>query len=58
MATQVVSRIRERFSLAIPMRAMFDRPTIARLGETVTEAQDTPDEDLSIAAVSREAYRS
>jgi len=58
MATQVVSRIRERFALELPMRAMFDRPTIARLGEAVVEAHDAPEENLSIVAVSREGYRS
>ena len=59
MATQVVSRIRERFALEIPMRAMFERPTIARLGEVVSQACDaSEEEDLSIVAVSREGYRS
>jgi amino acid adenylation domain-containing protein len=59
MATQVVSRIRERFALEIPMRAMFDRPTIARLGEAVMQAHDaSEEEDSSIVAVSREGYRS
>ncbi len=59
MATQVVSRIRERFSLEIPMRAMFDRPTITRLGEIVVQEQTAADDDdsLSIVAVSREGYR-
>src|SRR5581483_5307702 len=56
MATQVVSRIRERFALEIPMRAMFDQPTIARLGEAVIEAKKSLEDDLSIVAVSREAY--
>ena len=59
MATQVVSRIRERFALEIPMRAMFDRPTISRLGAAVMQAHDaSEEEDLSIVAVSREGYRS
>jgi acyl-coenzyme A synthetase/AMP-(fatty) acid ligase/acyl carrier protein len=57
MATQVVSRIRERFALEIPMRVMFDQPTIARLGEALIQAQETSEEDLSIVAVSREVYR-
>jgi amino acid adenylation domain-containing protein len=57
MATQVVSRIRERFALEISMRVMFDQPTIARLSEALTRAQEASDDDLSIVAVSREGYR-
>ena len=59
MATQVVSRIREQFPVEISMRAMFDRPTIARLAEAVLQAQAAAqeDEDFSIIAVSREGYR-
>jgi amino acid adenylation domain-containing protein len=57
MATQVVSRIRERFALEISMRVMFDQPTIARLAEALTQAQEASDDDLSIVAVSREGYR-
>jgi len=57
MATQVISRIRERFALEIPMRVMFDQPTIARLGEALAQPQEAAEDDLSIVAVSREGYR-
>jgi amino acid adenylation domain-containing protein len=58
MATQVVSRLRERFSAEVPVRAMFDQPTISRLARIVDEAQAAGNaEEMSIVAVSREAYR-
>jgi len=58
MATQVVSRLRERFAAEVPVRAMFDLPTISRLARIVDEAQAAGNaEEMSIVAVSREAYR-
>ena len=58
MATQVISRVRERFAADVPVRAMFDQPTIGRLAKIVDEAQGTGNADeMTIVAVSREAYR-
>jgi acyl carrier protein len=60
LATQVISRIRERFSVEIPMRAMFDQPLVGGLARAVEEAQSVPagsDGDMGIARVAREAYK-
>ncbi len=38
MATQLVSRIREQFSVEIPLQKFFDAPTVERLGFVVTRA--------------------
>src|SRR5438128_850616 len=60
MATQVISRLRERFAVEIPVRVMFDEPTVIRLAEKVEQAQQSSgddEEDMAIAPVSREAYR-
>jgi acyl carrier protein len=38
LATQVVSRIRESFGLEIPLRAVFESPSVAGLAERVTAA--------------------
>jgi acyl carrier protein len=60
LATQVISRIRERFSVEIPMRAMFDQPLVSGLAKAVEEAQSVPagsDGDMGIARVAREAYK-
>jgi len=35
LATQVASRLRKAFEIEIPLRSLFENPTIAELGETV-----------------------
>ncbi len=35
LATQVVSRLKERFHIALPLRTLFEMPTIEKLGEAV-----------------------
>ena len=61
LATQVVSRLRERFVVEIPVRVMFDQPSVSRLAEAVEQAQadaaDVDAEEMAIAPVSRDAYR-
>ena len=60
LATQVVSRIREQFRVDLPIRALFERPTVCGLAEDITNSTqllpDTP--EAGIVRVSREAYRS
>jgi amino acid adenylation domain-containing protein len=48
LATKVVTRIREAFSLNVPMRVMFDSPTIAGVAAHVANA-GAQDEVTSIA---------
>jgi amino acid adenylation domain-containing protein len=59
MATQVISRIREQFHLELPIRTMFEHPTIAGLAKAIAEAAETPSPvgSPAIVRVSREAYR-
>src|SRR6185437_7212292 len=38
LATRVVSRIREQLELELPVRALFESPTIAELASTITQA--------------------
>jgi amino acid adenylation domain-containing protein len=39
LATQILSRIRDRFSVELPLRAVFERPTIAGLAELIAVAR-------------------
>jgi acyl carrier protein len=39
LATQIVSRIREQFKLELPLRSMFESPTIAALASVLAELQ-------------------
>jgi len=59
MATQVISRIREHFLVELPIRTMFDFPTISGLAGAVASAASapTPSGSPSLVRVSREAYR-
>jgi amino acid adenylation domain-containing protein/non-ribosomal peptide synthase protein (TIGR01720 family) len=35
LATQVISRVREAFKIDLPLRTLFEKPTIAGLGESI-----------------------
>jgi Phosphopantetheine attachment site. len=39
LATQVISRIREHFELELPLRSMFESPTVADLARVVVDLQ-------------------
>ncbi|MDH3604844.1 MAG: amino acid adenylation domain-containing protein, partial [Candidatus Tectomicrobia bacterium] len=39
LATQVVSRVRDAFRVEVPVRTVFEAPTIARLGQALEAAQ-------------------
>ncbi|HUS13354.1 MAG TPA: amino acid adenylation domain-containing protein, partial [Pyrinomonadaceae bacterium] len=46
LATQVVSRMRKEFQLEIPLRSLFEWPTIAQLAEKIEEAKNSEAERL------------
>ena len=39
LATQVISRVRETFQVEMPLRTLFDKPTVEKLAVAVTEMQ-------------------
>ena len=56
LATQVISRMRQALSLDVPLRALFEAPTVAKLARRVDIARvDGPDDQLpTISSVPRE----
>ncbi len=59
MATQIVSRIREKFHVELAMRILFEKPTISGLAQAIEGAQQDGSESAepAIVPVAREAYR-
>src|SRR5262249_3241287 len=56
IATQVISRIREAFDVEIPLRSLFESPTVTGLAKTVEWARATAgrSEELPILPVGRD----
>jgi acyl carrier protein len=59
MATQIVSRIREKFQVELAMRILFEQPTICGLALAIEAAKQNGglEDEPSIVPVAREAYR-
>ncbi len=39
LATQVIARVRQSFDVELPLRSLFEKPTVALLGEAVESAR-------------------
>ncbi len=62
LATQFISRIRTAFQLEIPLRTLFENPTIEKLAEAIVNLQSTGQQQLqepgpAISRYSRDAHR-
>jgi amino acid adenylation domain-containing protein/non-ribosomal peptide synthase protein (TIGR01720 family) len=59
MATQVISRVRNTYNIELPLRRLFDTPTIARFAKLIEEQKDQVSEDPepSVVPISRDAFR-
>ena len=59
LATQVFAKVRDVLRVELPMRALFEAPTIAGLAERVEQLQDSGEADTTpmIGSISRDRYR-
>jgi amino acid adenylation domain-containing protein len=46
LATKVVSRVRETFEVELPLRTIFESPTIAQLSESIANEDKADEEDV------------
>ncbi|MEH1901882.1 MAG: amino acid adenylation domain-containing protein [Nostoc sp.] len=49
LATKLVSRIREQFDIALPLRAIFEHPTVIELAEEIDKLLSQSDQDDNLA---------
>jgi amino acid adenylation domain-containing protein len=54
MATQVLSRMRDAFAIELPLRAIFDGPTVAGLAEAIIQKELARADDDLLARLLRE----
>ncbi len=54
LATRLVSRVRDEFGVEIPLREVFDAPTVAQLAGEITRRLGADDDSSSIEAIMAE----
>jgi amino acid adenylation domain-containing protein len=51
LATQLISAVREKFGVELPLRSLFDSPTVAGIAEHINAA--TPEQKSTVPVISR-----
>ena len=54
LATQVVSRLRTTFNIELPLRSLFERPTVGELSDLIRSQQTTGSDAPDIMPVRRD----
>jgi amino acid adenylation domain-containing protein len=57
LATQLVSRLRDRFQIEVPLRSVFETPTIAELAQTIAELRKGAVPNLQIGRKASDSQR-
>jgi amino acid adenylation domain-containing protein len=58
LATQIVSRIRSAFSIELPLRRLFESPTVSEMAVIITESQAKRASEAELAEILREVEAS
>jgi amino acid adenylation domain-containing protein len=57
LATQIISRVREQWRVELPVRGLFEQPTVALFSSTIEAAsREEVEEHMELMPVSRESY--
>src|SRR5690606_36721904 len=54
LATQLIARVEECFHIDLPVRRLFERPTVAGLAEVITQRMVEDEADYELEALLRE----
>lgn len=57
LAIQVISRVRSKFAIELPLRSLFENPTIAELSPVIEAGRGNISVEMPIKPVDRAAYR-